>query len=226
MSSEQAKKNVGEAAAALIKSGMTVGLGTGSTSSAFITALAARCVEGLNIKCVASSKASHALAQSLSIPLIDISTVNRLDITVDGADEIDDEKNMIKGGGGALMREKILAAMSDEMVVIVDEGKVVSRLGKFPLPVEILPFGLPATIQHLATLGYKGEIRGKANGEPFITENGNVIYDLHLPTRIEDPKRLYNTLLNIPGVLENGLFIGYAGRVLIGRFDGKVEIRQ
>lgn len=226
MTHERAKKAAGEAAALMITDGMRVGLGTGSTASAFIIALAKRCSEGLNVECVASSTATFILAQSLDITLLDINSVDHLDITVDGADEIDPGKAMIKGGGGALLREKIVAGMSKEMIVIVDEDKCVNTLGKALLPVEIIPFGLPATIRHINEAGYKGKIRHNANGKPFITENENILYDLHLSSLIEDPKLLEDILLHIPGVVDTGLFLGYAGRVVIGKFDGTTEIRQ
>lgn len=225
MTHERAKKAAGEAAADLIRNGMRVGLGTGSTASAFIIALARRCSEGLDIECVSSSVPSFILAQSLDIPLIDINSIDRLDVTVDGADEIDAQKVMIKGGGGALLREKILAAMSEEMIVVIDESKLVESIGKFPLPVEIIPFALPATIRHLTEAGYRGELRRNANGKPFITENENLIYDLQIGTPIKEYNALQERLLRIPGIVDTGLFIGYAGRVIIGHLDGTVEIR-
>jgi ribose 5-phosphate isomerase A len=116
--------------------------------------------------------------------------------------------------------------MSKEMVVIADESKMVDEIGKFPLPVEIIPFALPATIRHLNDAGFKGELRRNANGKPFMTENANVIYDIHLTSTIKDPKLLQDKIIYIPGIVDTGLFIGYAGRIIIGKFDGSVEIRQ
>jgi len=222
--SDIAKKAVGEAAAEMIKENMRVGLGTGSTAAYFIQHLGKRCKEGLHIQVVSSSKQSEVLAKEHGIPLANISDLKELDIVVDGADEIDPQKNMIKGGGGALLREKILASMAKEMVVIVDENKVVKHLGAFPLPVEIIPFAYPATIHHLENLGYKGEIRSSEN-DFFVTDNGNYIWDVHFSTPIESPINMDLELKKIPGVVETGLFHGLAGRVIVGYDDGHIEMK-
>lgn len=219
---EAAKRAAGEKAAEFIKDGMVVGLGTGTTAAYFIDHLVRRCQKGLKITAVASSSKSLEQAKKGGIPVIDINSLTEIDITVDGADEIDPEKQMIKGGGGALLREKILASMSKEMVVIVDESKLVDKLGSCKLPVEILPFAHLATVQKLQRRGYKGSIR-QAGSAPYLTENGNYIFDITLSKC--RPQEDHEAILQIPGVIETGFFIGYAGRVVIGFSDGTVQVR-
>ncbi len=219
MSIEAAKRLAGEKAASFIEDGMIIGLGTGSTAMYFIQRLIER---KLKITAVTSSKRSEELAKKGGIPLIDINTITLIDITVDGADEIDAEKRMIKGGGGALLREKIIASMSKEMIVIVDQTKLVSELGACKLPVEIVPFAHPATIHKLQARGYKGELR--LNGRtPYLTDNGNYIYDIQLHRC--HPEEDHIAILQIPGVVETGFFLNYAGRVVVGFLDGTVQVR-
>ncbi len=169
------KKSAGYAAATFVKEGMIVGLGTGSTATFFIDGLIDRCREGLKIQAVATSERSENKARTGHIPLIDINTLSFIDLTVDGADEIDHDKRMIKGGGGALLREKMIASMSHETVIVVDEHKLVRQLGKFPLPVEIVPFAYVATIHRIENLGYSGQFRVNAAGELYITDNGSTL---------------------------------------------------
>lgn len=221
-----AKKAAGYAAATLVQDGMIVGLGSGTTATFFIERLIDYCKEGLSIQAVATSSNSETLARNGGIPILDINTLSFIDLTIDGADEIDKNKSMIKGGGGALLREKIVASMSREMIVVVDEKKLVDHLGKFPLAVEIVPFAYPSTIQRMERLGYFGKLRVKQSNELFITDNQNYIYDLHFHDSIRDPKELNYRLKEIVGVVETGLFIHLAGRVIIGHKDGKVEIRS
>lgn len=223
---EAIKKAVAVKAVQLIQNNMTVGLGTGTTAAYFIEALAQRCQEGLKIQAMASSDASRLLAEKGRIPLLDPHHTVTLDITVDGADEIDDQKRMIKGGGGALVREKIVAAMSRELVIIVDETKVVSQLGKRPLPVEIIPFASSSTIHHLEKLGYQGTLRQDSRGTPYRTDNGNWIWDVHLPALCDTPETIHEQLRRIPGVVDTGFFFHLAGRILIGFFDGQIVVRQ
>lgn len=223
MSLDQAKKMVGEKAATLVESGMCVGLGTGSTALFFIQALAKRCQEGLQIKAVASSEHSFALAQKAGIPLIDISSLSTVDLTVDGADEIDTQKQMIKGGGGALLREKILASMSREMVVIVDETKVVPRLGVHKIPVEIIPFGYLATFRQLQGIGFEGVLRRSPQNTPYVTDNGNYIYDIQCTPETLSPLSAHALMIEIPGVVETGLFFNLAGRVFVGHANGTIS---
>jgi ribose 5-phosphate isomerase A len=225
MTISTAKKAAGYAAAELVNEGMLVGLGSGSTVAFFLERLAERCTAGLRILCAASSTHTQQQALSLQIPLADINHLQRLDVTVDGADEITPSKLMIKGGGGALLREKILAAMSDEMIVIVDQSKLVDRLGRFPLAVEIVPFGWLATIRHLQERGFNGQLRCSLPQRPYITDNENFIYDIAFPAPLDDPEAIEQQLVAIPGVLQTGLFFRLAGRVIIGKADGTVEIR-
>ena len=218
---QQAKHAAAKAAADLIQDGMCVGLGTGSTATYFIDYLIDRQKRsGLKIKAVASSERSAKQARDGGIPLSDINTLTSVDIAVDGADEIDHHKRMIKGGGGALLREKIVASMSREMVVIVDESKVVKQLGSFPLPLEITPFAFTATLFKICSLGYRGAMRLKQDGHYYATDNGNYIIDITFPKKCADPEKDQQILRAIPGVLETGFFFGMAGRVLIGHPNG------
>ena len=220
---DKIKKIVGYAAADLVKSGMLIGLGSGSTVAYFIKRLIERSKEGLSIQTVSSSLASEKLAKKGGIPQADINTVTFIDMTVDGADEIDKKKQMIKGGGGALLREKILASISQEMVVIIDEDKVVEKLGKHPLAVEILPFGREAIIKKIQKLGFFGALRQQNKNGPYITDNGNMIYDIYFKSLRENPEKDSKSLLQIPGVLETGFFFHLAGRVLIGKNNETVD---
>jgi ribose 5-phosphate isomerase A len=219
---EAIKKAVGHRAAELIQNGMLVGLGTGSTSIYFIEKLIERCHHGLKIHAIASSEKSHDLAKKGGIPLLDVNAVTHLDITVDGADEIDPQKRMIKGGGGALVREKIVASMSKELVIIVDESKLSEKLGKRPLPVEIIPFGIASTLRHLEKLGYQGKWRKKQDGAFFVTDNGNYIFDIHFNKPIANPEQEQDNLIQIPGVVDTGFFLNLAGRVIVGFSDGQI----
>lgn len=218
------KKAAGDAAAKLIQDGMLVGLGSGSTSAYFIAALSQRCRDGLKIEAIASSSASYQLAQNGGIPLVDPNTLTWLDMTVDGADAVDPQKRLVKGGGGALLREKILAKMSKEMVVIIDQSKLVPSLGEFPLPVEILPFAYKATIHHIEAMGLKGKLRQNEGGGQYITDNNNFIFDIFFNGALQAPERLEKDLTAIPGVIETGLFINIAGRVIIGMDDGTINV--
>lgn len=223
MNSNIAKKAAGNAAADFVKSGMIVGLGTGSTASYFIQSLIDRCRQGLKIKVVATSERSRKQAIDGGIPFCDIDTITSIDLTVDGADEIDHQKRMIKGGGGALLREKIIASISKEMVVIVDENKLVENLGAFPLPVEIVPFAYQAIIFQINSLGYSGTIRRNEKSEIYITDNGNYIFDIHFQELRFHPEIDQQKIKAIPGVIETGFFFNLAGRVLIGKSDGSVK---
>lgn len=219
-----AKKAAGQAAAELIQDGMLVGLGTGSTAAFFIEALSKRCREGLKISALATSQQSTLQAQHLGIPLEDPNTITSLDITVDGADEIDHHKNMIKGGGGALLREKLLARSSQEMIVIVDETKLVDHLGTHPLPVEIARFVYQSTLERLKAEGYHGVLRLTREEEPYLTDNDNYIFDIQYSKPILDPTKEQERLKSITGVIETGLFFHIAGRVLVGYLDGFTKI--
>jgi ribose 5-phosphate isomerase A len=216
------KKLAAERAVDYIKEGMVVGLGTGSTSYWAIHAIAQKVHEGLNIRAVASSKQSEELAAQLGISLISFAEIERIDITIDGADEVDNHSNLIKGGGGALLREKILASNSNEMIVIVDESKQVEHLGKFPLPVEIVPFASNLTVNQLRNLHCEAMIR-RVNGEIFVTDNGNLIVDCSFEL-IREPDALSKQINLIPGVVENGLFTQLASKIVVGFHNGTVKI--
>jgi ribose 5-phosphate isomerase A len=224
MNNHQGKEAAGKAAAALIQDGMRVGLGTGSTASYFIDHLIQRCHDGLKISVIATSEQSEKKARQGGIPFCNLETTPWLDITVDGADEIDFQKRMIKGGGGALLREKIIASMSREMIVVVDEHKLVTHLGKFPLPVEIVPFAHNATIQKIHDKGFEGKIRQTSEGTVYYTDNNNLIFDITLPSSLEHPEHTHTLLKSIPGVVETGIFCDLAGRVIVGYDDGQVKI--
>lgn len=225
MTIEQAKKAAGEKAASLIEAGQIVGLGTGSTARYFIEALGERVSKGLSIKAVASSKASEELAKELGIPLQTLEEIPWIDVTVDGADEIDPEGRMIKGGGGAHVREKIVASLSHQMYVIVDETKLVAEIGQGKLPLEILPFGAEATRKKIEALGYRSSFRVDAKGEKCITDNGGYLLDLAFESPPEDPEKVEALLRSIPGLVDTGFFFGYASLLLIGYKNGLVEQR-
>jgi ribose 5-phosphate isomerase A len=223
---EEAKKNAGTKAAQLITSGMLVGIGTGTTVLYFIEELGKRCREGsLTIRAVSSSEQTLHLAEEEEIPLLPINEISSVDITVDGADEIDPLKQMIKGGGGALLREKILAHMSHEMVVIIDETKLVTQLGKRNLPVEMIPFGSQATVHQLENMGYRGTWRRDQKHSYLITDNGNYIFDIHFEKLRENPQEDHRAIVHLPGVVNTGFFFNLAGRVIVGFLDGQVVIR-
>jgi len=231
MSAQQFKVQAAERALSYIAEGTTIGLGSGSTAAAFVDLLAQRVRQGLKVTGVPTSEATRAQAASLGIALTTLDRVPFLDLTVDGADELDDALRLIKGGGGALLREKIIATASERMVVIADASKRVATLGAFPLPVEVVRFGLAATRNLLSALaseaGCTGEVilRAAADGAPFVTDNGNFILDCHFG-RIDNPEALDAALKRVPGVVENGLFLGIADVALIGGPDGVAVITR
>jgi ribose 5-phosphate isomerase A len=224
MGIERAKKAAGHKAAELIQNDQIVGLGTGSTAAYFIESLIERCQQGLRITAVSSSRASTEQARRGGIEVLDINEVPHIDITVDGADEIDPQKRMIKGGGGAHVREKILASASGELIIIVDQTKVVPTLGRAKLPVEILFYGSPSTRQKLENLDYSGRWRMNEDKSLFITENGNLIFDVAFDSPLLVPEQDHEKIIHIPGVVDTGFFFGYAGRVIIGSSEGSVKI--
>ncbi len=222
---DELKRQAAARALEHVRDGMKLGLGSGSTAKHFVELLGERVRGGLNIIGVPTSEATRADAQRWGIPLTSLDDIDRLDLTVDGADEIDPFFNVIKGGGGALLREKIVAAASDRMIVIADDSKFVETLGRFPLPVEVIPFGLSATrramAQVFAETGGSGQmvIRKAGNSHAFVTDGGHWIIDAHLG-RIADAPRLAELLNSIPGVVEHGLFIGLAGMVVLAGSQG------
>src|SRR5512133_2731975 len=208
-----------------VRDGMKLGLGTGSTAKHFVELLGMRVQAGLHVVGVPTSEVTRADAQRCGIPLTTLDDIDRLDLTVDGADEVDHALNLIKGGGGALLREKIVAAASDRMIVIADDSKWVEVLGRFPLPIEVIPFGLAATQRARATAcaqsgvsGQMGLRKGK-DGHVFVTDGGHWIVDAHLG-RIADAPRLAGLLSLIPGVVEHGLFIGLASIAVLAGAQG------
>jgi ribose 5-phosphate isomerase A len=224
----QAKEAAGRAAAELVRDGMTIGLGTGSTVYFTLARLGDRIQrEKLVLRGVPTSLDTEDKARALGIPLVALSEVAALDLTIDGADEIDARFDMIKGGGGALLREKVVAALSKREVIVVDRSKVVERLGaRFPLPVEVVPFARAAVARRIAALGASWTLRMRDGREPALTDNGNEILDCRFPGGIADAARLERALDEIPGVVESGLFIGLAHVLVIGDDDGRTETRE
>lgn len=219
---ESLKKQVGYASVEYIKDGMTVGLGTGSTAYYMVEKLGQEIQQGnLNITAVTTSKKTAEQAESLGIPLKDLDEVDWIDVTIDGADEIDPEFQGIKGGGGAHLIEKIVASYSDQVIWIVDESKMVDELGAFPLPLEVIPFGHKKLCKILEQKGYQPAIRQTEAGQLFRTDNDNLVIDLHLES-IQAPHALAQELSQLPGVVEHGLFLDMVDIVLVGR-NGQVE---
>jgi ribose 5-phosphate isomerase A len=211
-----------------LQDGMTIGLGSGTTSRFFVRILGDRVKAGLHVVGVPSSKSTGELAQEVGVPLADLNNVELLDLTIDGADEIDSKGRMIKGGGANLLWEKIVASASRKMVAIVDESKRVQRLGRFPLPIEVIPFAWKSTERQLQNLFRKAgyvdvriDVRGSRE-KPLITDSGHYLLDCHLQ-EIADPEFLAANLNHIPGVVEHGLFLGIATDAAIGKPDGSAE---
>ena len=229
MSTDLWKRQAAARAVDLVEPGMRLGLGTGSTAEHFVNLLGARVKSGLDVLAIATSERTAAQARSLGIRLSTLDETPYLDLTVDGADEFDGQLNLIKGGGGALLREKIVAMASERMVVIADAGKRVEALGLFPLPIEVVRFGLASTrnlIEMLAgDIGCRGPIKLRTgqDGQPFITDCGNYIFDCAFG-RIEDSDKLDHLLKAIPGVVENGMFLGIADLAFIAGPNGFEEI--
>jgi ribose 5-phosphate isomerase A len=220
------KRLLGEKSAALVEAGMLVGLGTGTTASYFIESLIKRCKKGLKIQAVASSIQSLNMANEGGIPIYDMDKVTSIDLTVDGADEIAPSNDLIKGRGGALVREKILASSSKRLVIIVDDSKLVNVLGKAHLPVEIIPFGYTATINKLNKMGYEGKLRKKDQSSFYVTDNGNYIFDIDSPIEFINPEEDHKKLISIPGVVDTGFFFNLVSDVLVGYRDGRVLFRK
>jgi ribose 5-phosphate isomerase A len=225
MDVEAQKRAAAARAVEFVRPGMRLGLGTGSTAKHFVDFLAERVRGGLDVVAVPTSEATRAQAERLGITLTTLDETPELDLTIDGADEIAPDLTLIKGGGGALLREKIVAAASGRMLVIADQSKWVAMLGRFPLPIEIAPFGAAATRRAVeaatAAAGCPGAapIRKAANGHAFVTDGGHWLLDAQLQ-RIPDPKTLAARLSAVPGVMEHGLFIGLAGTAIVAGPDG------
>ncbi len=207
-----------------VKDGMVVGLGSGTTATQFIRLLGERVGHGLKIRGIASSLASEKLAESLGIPITDFRSTPHIDVAIDGADEVGPGLALIKGGGGALLREKIVASASSEFIVVADARKRVAHLGHFPLPVEVIQMASPLVERKLAALGVKPTLRRTATGEPFITDEGNVLLDCACG-EIDDPERLAAAIRSIVGVVEHGLFLRMASIAIIADNDSITELR-
>jgi ribose 5-phosphate isomerase A len=234
LTADEMKKAAATVALDYIKPGMTVGLGTGSTAKHFVDGLAERVKGGLNVTCVATSQVTAEHAKSVGLTLKSLHDAPFIDVTVDGADEFDPQLRLIKGGGGALLIEKIVASSSRYMIVIADESKRVDALGKFPLPVEVVPVAVSATAWKIERaydankMKIKMVVRGGGkDGKAFRTDVGNVIVDCWVEGGvITDPDRLDIMLNNIPGVVNNGLFIGICGQVLVGTQTGVTSLEK
>ncbi|MEQ6376729.1 ribose-5-phosphate isomerase RpiA [Bacillaceae bacterium S4-13-56] len=209
------KKIAAEEAVGYIRDGMTIGLGSGSTVNCMLRKLAERIhSEGLDIVGIPTSLKTERLANELGIPLTDFSKIKKIDLAIDGADEVDQHLHLLKGGGGSLVREKIVDAMAEHLIIIVDHSKLVDHLGSFALPVEILPFGWNITQKQIARLGCEITLRKKEN-DIFMSDNGNYILDCTF-NKITDPKSLHEELKLIVGVVETGLFVNMADLVIAG----------
>lgn len=224
------KQEVGFAAAERVKSGTIVGLGTGSTTAYTIQYLGDRLKSGelKDIVGIPTSFQAEVLAKQYGIPLTTLDAVDHIDIAIDGADEVDPQKNLIKGGGAAHTREKIVDYLADQFIVVVDNSKIVDHLGStFPVPVEVIPMAISPVMRAIEKLGGKPELRmGVKKAGPVITDQGNMVVDVKFD-QIDDPAHLEKTLNNIPGVLENGIFVGVTDLVLIGEVqNGKPIVRQ
>ena len=224
------KRAAGQRALDYVESGMKLGLGTGSTAEAFLEVLAARIRGGLSVRGVATSDRTAERARLVGIPLAELDDIAPLDLCIDGADEADSDLNLIKGGGGALLREKIVAASAKRMIVVADASKYVGRLGRFPLPVEVVPFGHVTTAARLAMVlfrqGYSnpGIVLRARDGNPMRTDSGNLIYDCSL-NAIANAAELSRALSEIPGVVEHGLFVKLAHVLIVAR-EGRVDVME
>ncbi|MGK2740137.1 ribose-5-phosphate isomerase RpiA [Tepidicaulis sp. LMO-SS28] len=227
--SDAQKRAAAERALDFVEDGMRLGLGTGSTAEYFVRLLGEKVSKGLKVVGIPTSERTAALAEELGIPLTNLDETPELDLTVDGADELDAQLRLIKGGGGALLREKIVATASKNMIVIADQSKMVETLGKFPLPVEVVPFGSRVTSMKIAEVareyGCTGEIEPRDDDYdvPFLTDSENFIYDCNFGS-IPDPDGLNRALNLIPGVVDNGLFIGIATMAIIGTEAGTKDM--
>ena len=222
LSQDDIKEKVGRQAAELVQNNSIVGIGTGSTAQHFIDALGEKVKKGLNIKAIPTSERSRIQAEHLQIPTIDLNDVSFIDLVIDGADEINHDLQLIKGGGGALLREKMVAAAAKKYVIIADYTKLVDELGAFPLPIEVISYGWKQVLQHIVhnfTIECKLRIK---DGKPYITDHGHNILDCFFH-KIHDPVSVHRVLKNIPGIVEDGLFINMAQEALIGMADGTVK---
>ncbi len=208
-----------------VEDGMVLGLGTGSTAALLVRLLGERVGAGLEVRGVPTSRSTHALAETCGVPLTTLDEVTRIDLTIDGADEVDPELRLIKGGGGALLREKIVASVSDRLVIVVDSSKLVERLGAFDLPVEVTPYAWKIVTDAILAMGGRPSLRRGADGAPFVTDEGNSLIDCAYG-EIDDADALANRLNAIVGVVEHGLFLDMADVVVVGRAGGAEVIER
>jgi ribose 5-phosphate isomerase A len=225
MANDQEKEAAARASLRFVKDGQIVGLGTGSTAAYFIRLLAEQVKNGLRIRGIPSSDRSREMAASLGIPLTTLDEFQEIDVTVDGADEVDPQLRLIKGGGGALLREKIVASATKELVIVADATKRVPVLGRFPLPVEVIKFAQAVVVKKIEALGADVRLRRNADGKPFLTDENNHILDCRFG-QIPDADWLARQLSDMPGVVEHGLFIGMASVVLVANGSEIVELRR
>jgi ribose 5-phosphate isomerase A len=225
MANDQEKEAAARASLRFVKDGQVVGLGTGSTAAYFIRLLGEEVKDGLRIRGIPTSVRSRELAMSLGIPVITLDDCQEIDVTVDGADEVDPQLRLIKGGGGALLREKIVASATRQMIVVADESKQVQRLGKFPLPVEVIRFAQALIDKRITALGAEVKLRRDDAGNPYLTDENNHILDCRFG-EIRDPDTLARQLSDMPGVVEHGLFVGMASLVLLARGSEIVELKR
>ena len=223
LTKDEVKKLPAAPAIEFIQADMTVGIGTGSTVYWLIQALAEKVKQGLLCRCVPTSKATETLARQLGINIVTLNEVDRIDVTIDGADEIDPQLRLIKGGGSALLQEKMVAAASDKLIIIADESKLVKQLGAFPLPVEVIPYGWKQVQRRLASTYQIDAILRMKENQPLLTDHGHFILDAHF-NEIKDPGQLSIALNSIPGVVDNGLFVKMAAAAIIGYADGSYKM--
>jgi ribose 5-phosphate isomerase A len=222
---DEEKKLAGEASLRYVHDEQVVGLGTGSTAKFAIEALGAKVRQGLKIRGIPTSVRSRDLATKLGIPLTTFEEVQQIDVTIDGADEFDPQLNLIKGGGGALLREKIVASATKKLIIVTDASKQVPVLGKFPLPVEVIKFAQALVAREITALGAKTKLRQDGTGNAYITDEGNHILDCNFG-QIPDPPALALKLSQIPGVVEHGLFIGMANSVIMAKGTEVIELKR
>ena len=225
MANDLEKEAAARASLKFVKDGQVVGLGTGSTAAYFIKLLAEQVERGLRVRGIPTSDRSRELALSLGIPLTTLDECQEIAVTVDGADEVDPKLRLIKGGGGAMLREKIVASATRHLVIVADASKQVPVLGKFPLPLEVIPFAQALVAKRVAALGASVSVRAGADGNPYVTDEKNHILDCRFG-QIPDPDGLAQELSDMPGVVEHGLFIGMASVVLFAKGSEIVELRR
>jgi len=225
MANDAEKQAAARASLKYVRDGQIVGLGSGSTATFAIRMLGERVREGMNIRGIPSSVASRDLAVDLGIPLITFEDAQQIDVTIDGADEFDPSLNLIKGGGGAMLREKIVASASRQLVIVTDSSKQVPVLGKFPVPVEVITFAEPLVAKRISDLGAKVVQRQNKSDAPYVTDEGHHILDCHFG-KISDPPSLARTLSEMPGIVEHGLFVQMANIVVMAKAGAVEEFRR